>query len=70
MLIIGRVLIAIGLLLFAQALLMPVAVPDPGGMGPIANNDLMNQRLLFAVVGGAAFVGGWLALILRALKKG
>ena len=66
---IGRVLVGVGVALTLWAFFMPVAVIEPLSGDVIANNDLLNQRLLFALTGGAAFVGGWLALILEAVQK-
>lgn len=65
----GRILIGVGVALFAFAFFMNVTVPDPSGEYPaIANNDLMNQRLLIAMAGLGSFLGGFLALILNAMK--
>ena len=70
MLWIGRLLIGAGAGLMLWSLLMSVSVPDPSGQfAYLANNDLMNQRLLFGVLGGACLVSGWLALILNRLKR-
>lgn len=68
----GFALLAIGLGLMTWAVLMNVSVPNPGGAEAgfpeaIANNDLMNQRLVLAIIGAGAFVSGWLALILDRL---
>ncbi|WP_292085316.1 MULTISPECIES: hypothetical protein [unclassified Brevundimonas] len=65
----GRVLVGIGVALTLWAFFMPVAVIEPLSGDVIANNDLLNQRLLFALTGGGTFVGGWLAMILDALQK-
>lgn len=65
---IGRVLVAVGVALTLWAFFMPVAVVEPLSGEAIANNDLMNQRLLFALTGVGAFIGGWLALILGAVQ--
>lgn len=65
----GRVLIGIGVALTLAAFLMPVAVVEPLSGSVIANNDLLNQRLLFALAGSGTFIGGWLALILDAIQK-
>ncbi len=68
MLWVGRGLVAVGAALMVWALGMDVSIPDPTGTyGALANNDLMNQRLLFATVGAGTFISGWLALILRSL---
>ena len=68
---IGRALIGAGLVMMVWALTMNVAVPDPSGaFGDLANNDLMNQRLLFGVLGAGVFISGWLALILEQMKRG
>lgn len=65
----GRILIGVGVALFAFAFFMNVTVPDSSGeYAAIANNDLMNQRLLVAIAGLGSFLGGWLALILAAMK--
>lgn len=67
---VGRVLVGIGIALIAFTFFMEVSVPDPtGGLDRIANNDLLNQRLLIAIAGTAAFIGGWLALLLDAVKR-
>lgn len=66
---IGRVLVGIGVALTLWAFFMPVAVIEPLSGDAVANNDLLNQRLLFALTGGGTFVGGWLAMILDALQK-
>lgn len=69
MLNVGRGLIALGVAMLAWAFAMNVSVADPTGeFASLANNDLMNQRLLFAITGSAAFIGGWLALLVRAVK--
>lgn len=63
----GVALICAGLALIGWAFVMNVAIdpaPMDGRLDLIANNDLMNQRLMFAVVGSAVFLSGWLALIL------
>lgn len=66
----GFILLAVGLALALYAIGMNVAVPDPSGdYAGIANNDLLNQRLLFGGLGGAAFVSGWLVLILDRLGR-
>lgn len=65
---IGRALVGMGVALCVWAFFMPVAVIEPMSGGAIANNDLLNQRLLFALVGGSLFIGGWLALILEAIR--
>lgn len=68
---IGRALIGAGLLMMVWAATMNVTVPDPSGLyGALANNDLMNQRLLFGMFGVGAFISGWLALILDQMKRG
>lgn len=68
---IGRALIGAGLVMMVWAVTMNVALPDPSGAyGDIANNDLMNQRLLYAMLGVGAFISGWLALILEQMKRG
>lgn len=67
----GFVLLGVGVALALYALGMDVAVSDPGGSyGALANNDLMNQRLLFGMLGTGAFISGWLALILAQMKRG
>lgn len=67
---IGRALIGAGLVMMVWALTMNVTVPDPSGTyGGIANNDLMNQRLLFGLLGVGSFISGWLALILERMKR-
>ncbi|HEY1071507.1 hypothetical protein [Brevundimonas sp.] len=62
-------MVGIGVALTLWAFFMPVAVIEPLSGDVIANNDLLNQRLLFALTGGGTFVGGWLAMILDALQK-
>ena len=66
---VGRVLLAIGVALALWAFFMPVAVIEPLSGDAVANNDLLNQRLLFAFVGAGCFISGWLALILDALQR-
>jgi hypothetical protein len=68
---IGRALIGAGLLMMVWAATMNVTVADPSGLySALANNDLMNQRLLFGMFGVGAFISGWLALILEQMKRG
>lgn len=66
---IGRVLVGFGVGLTLWAFFMPVAVIEPLSGDAIANNDLLNQRLLFALTGCGAFVGGWLAMLLEAIQR-
>ncbi|MFN3585190.1 hypothetical protein [Phenylobacterium sp.] len=70
----GFALLAAGLALIGWAFVMSVAVESPAAVidgfpdGLVANADLMNQRLLFGVIGAGLFISGWLALILDRLS--
>lgn len=67
----GVGLLFAGAAMVVWAFLMNVSVSgsDYGDLPrQIANNDLMNQRLMLAVVGSGAFVSGWLVLILSRLS--
>lgn len=65
----GFILISIGVALIGNAFFMSVAVDGGASFGAIANNDLLNQRLMFAVVGAGALVSGFLSLILKAISR-
>jgi hypothetical protein len=70
--VIAVMLMVAGAALAAAALAMDVSLPSEafGGVAGerIANNDLLNQRLLFAVLGAGLWVSGWLALIASRLS--
>lgn len=68
--IIGRALIVAGLALAVWSVMMQVAIPLPGTGELIANNQLLNQRLLLAVLGGSTAICGFLALIVAEMKRG
>ncbi len=66
--IVGYILIGVGVALIASAFFMNIGVDAGDGAGAIANNDLLNQRLLCGVVGAGSMVSGFLALILKAIR--
>jgi uncharacterized membrane protein YgdD (TMEM256/DUF423 family) len=59
----GWILVVGGFVAMAAALFMPA------GMNDIANLDMLNMRSSMAVIGGAVFISGWLALILERMPK-
>jgi len=65
---VGYILIGVGVALIATAFFMNIGV-DAGEGSVIANNDLLNQRLLCGVVGTGSMVSGFLALILKAIRS-
>ncbi|MNU34497.1 hypothetical protein D3C71_230790 [compost metagenome] len=65
----GFILIGVGVALIGNAFFMSVAVDGGDGFGAIANNDLLNQRLMYAVVGAGSVVSGFLSLILKAISR-
>lgn len=65
----GFILIGAGVALIGNAFFMSVAVNGGDSFGPVANNDLLNQRLLFAVVGASSVISGFLSLILKAVSR-
>lgn len=64
----GYVLIGLGIALIIFSLQMNVAV-DGGDLGLMANNDLMNQRLVYAVIGSASAICGFISLAIKAISR-
>ncbi|MNF18171.1 hypothetical protein D3C80_2220980 [compost metagenome] len=62
-------MIGAGVALIGNAFFMSVTVDGGDSFGPVANNDLLNQRLMFAVVGASSVVSGFLSLILKAVSR-
>lgn len=67
--IVGYILIGVGVALIASAFFMNIGVDAGDGADVIANNDLLNQRLLCGVVGAGSMISGFLALILKAIRS-
>lgn len=70
---VGFCLLALGAVITAWAFLMNVGVESTSEMAGfpdrVANNDLMNQRLLLGITGSGVFISGWLALIIDRLTQ-
>lgn len=64
----GYVLIGLGVGLIIFSLTMNVAL-DGGEYGLMANNDLMNQRLVYAVIGSASVICGFISLAIKAITR-
>ncbi|WP_312814457.1 hypothetical protein [Brevundimonas sp.] len=65
----GFLLIGTGVGLILFSLTMNVAVDGGADFGPMANNDLMNQRLIYAVIGSASVVSGFISLAIKAINR-
>lgn len=75
--VIGWLLVLAGLGMAGVSLGMDVSVEAAGMVfddpalqgGRVANWDMIGQRTLLGILGGSAFISGWLVLILQELRR-
>lgn len=65
----GFILIGLGIAIIAYSLTMTIAVDGGDEFGLMANNDLMNQRLVYAVIGSTAVICGFISLAIKAISR-